>query len=226
MAHGLEIQARKGGKVMKPLFYKIGLLSDALPASGITTSAVIDTDVAADDLGMPFIPAKRIKGLLLESLTEVGEITGHKTGIDTLFGKVGEAGSQSFFISDAKVENYESFNEWLNWAKSEHPGVFQPDSITDTFTNIRRQTKLKNGIAVNHSLRSSRVLNKGLKFSGTITKNGGFNEKETAQLALAFSNLRYFGVNRNRGFGFIQCILYDRNQQPVDLKKSLAEVQS
>ncbi len=211
---------------MNSLSFTIELLADALPASGMATSSVIDTDIATDELGLPYLPAKRLKGLLLESLIEVGETIGYKTEIDSLFGMVGKSVSQSLFISDAKIENHEDFIEWLHWAKSIYPGEFQAESITDTFTNIRKQTRLEKGIAVNHSLRSSRVLNKGLKFAGTVTKNGGLNQQESAQLALAFSNLRYFGVNRNRGFGFIHCVLFNQNQQPIDLKKSLEELTS
>ena len=41
----------------------IKLLSDALINSGEGFGAIIDSDVVFDDIGLPYIPAKRIKGL-------------------------------------------------------------------------------------------------------------------------------------------------------------------
>lgn len=211
---------------MNTLFFTIKLLSDAVPASGITTSVIIDSDVAADENGLPYIPAKRIKGLLLESLLEVSEITDTKNEgeIRSLFGVIGNAVSHSIHMTDANIQHYETYDKWLSWAESKYMGEFQPDRITDVFTSIRRQTKLNNGIAEDHSLRSSRVLNKDLKFNGVISKNNDFSKKEIALLTLAFSNLRTFGVNRNRGFGRIDCVLSDSDKCPIDLRESYKEV--
>ena len=156
---------------MNNLNYTIKLLSDALPASGITSTVIIDTDIAVDELGIPFLPAKRIKGLLLESCIEVSEIMPNTTiNTDLLFGKVSDSESNSIRISDAKVKDHSSFVNWLSWARSEFIGEFQADRITDTFSHIRRQTKIDDqmGTAVDHSLRTSRVLYKGLMFWGTI----------------------------------------------------------
>ena len=148
----------------------------------------------------------------------------NKEEISSLFGDIGNPESSSMNLSDANIKNHSSYTEWLYWAESKYKGEFQPDRITDSFTSIRRQTKLKNGIAEEHSLRSVRVLNKGLKFSGTISKNDGFTKKEKALLTLAFSNLRAFGVNRNRGFGKIVCELADGENNTIDLNTSYKEV--
>ncbi len=207
---------------MNSLAYTIELQSDALPASGIIFSAIIDTDIVVDDQGLPYVPAKRIKGLLLESLTEVGEMSGTLPQLDRLFGTVGKPNSDSLFVSEGRMQNYSSFSDWIKWAKEEHPEEFQPESIIEAFTSIRRQTRLEKGVAKEHSLRTVRVLNKGHVFEGTVSKAGGFDQIERAQLALAFSNLRYFGLNRNRGFGRIHCALLDEMGEGFDLVAALA----
>ena len=43
------------------------LLTDAVPASGSGVAGVIDTDIVFDEYGIPYIPARRIKGVLRES---------------------------------------------------------------------------------------------------------------------------------------------------------------
>ena len=52
---------------------KIELLSDLCTSAGDGQASIVDTEVCFDDFGLPFIPAKRLKGLLKESLIEVLE---------------------------------------------------------------------------------------------------------------------------------------------------------
>ena len=40
------------------------LLSDAIPGSGEGLAGIIDADITYDEYGIPYIPAKRIKGIL------------------------------------------------------------------------------------------------------------------------------------------------------------------
>ena len=200
---------------MKTINFTIKLLSDTLPGSGMSGSAVIDSDVTADNYGIPFIPAKRIKGLLRESLMEVFEMIGgeiDKEKINELFGEIGNAESKSLFISDAKMKNSNNLHEWLDWVKSsdDWKGYFQSSVVKDVYSIIRRQTKLKDGLAEKHSLRTLRVLIKGLEFEGSISKEQ-FNHKEKEMVELAVSNMRYLGISRNRGFGKIEAKVKNTN---------------
>ena len=45
----------------------IKLLSDLCTYSGDTYNSVVDTDVVYDENGIPYIPAKRIKGCIREA---------------------------------------------------------------------------------------------------------------------------------------------------------------
>lgn len=42
--------------------FNLELLSDTLIGSGEGWGATIDTDVVFDDFGLPYIPARRVKG--------------------------------------------------------------------------------------------------------------------------------------------------------------------
>ena len=53
----------------------IKLLSDLCTASGETHNSMVDTDIVYDEYGIPYIPAKRIKGCIREAALEMMEIT-------------------------------------------------------------------------------------------------------------------------------------------------------
>ena len=52
----------------------IKLLSDLCTASGETHNSMVDTDIVYDEYGIPYIPAKRIKGCIREAALEMMEI--------------------------------------------------------------------------------------------------------------------------------------------------------
>lgn len=64
----------------------ITLLSDTCISDGERYNSYIDNDICYDKYGLPYIPAKRIKGCLRESAMEVNDMGG-KIDIDSLFGK-------------------------------------------------------------------------------------------------------------------------------------------
>ena len=76
------------------------LLSDTLIGSGEGWGAIIDNDIVFDDFGLPYIPARRVKGCLRESALEVMEMFeqsgisfASRGDIGTLFGKPGQSES-------------------------------------------------------------------------------------------------------------------------------------
>ena len=53
---------------------KIELLSDLCTCSGETYNSMVDMDVVYDENGIPYIPAKRLKGCIRESALEMQEL--------------------------------------------------------------------------------------------------------------------------------------------------------
>jgi CRISPR/Cas system CSM-associated protein Csm3 (group 7 of RAMP superfamily) len=200
---------------MLSFYLNIELLSDTLVGSGEGWGATIDSDVVFDECGLPYIPAKRIKGCLRESALEVLEMfdqSGIKLfsqeEIDFLFGKAGMVESGELSISNAYIEDYTLNKKWIEWLENKHGSMFSKDTVLNTFTSIRRQTAIKeNGVKKKHSLRTSRVLNRGFKFSAGIETSNDIENKYIDFLNFAARNLRYIGTNRNRGFGWVSCFL-------------------
>ncbi len=69
-------------------------------------AGIIDSEIVYDNNGFPFIPAKRLKGLLKESAIEILEILNSPKNelIETLFGK--ESIQGELHIPNLYVENY------------------------------------------------------------------------------------------------------------------------
>ncbi|AKB32504.1 DUF324 domain-containing protein [Methanosarcina siciliae HI350] len=211
--------------------FNLELLSDTLIGSGEGWGATIDTDIVFDDFGLPYIPARRIKGCLRESALEVMEMF-EQSGIDfasmgdidTLFGKSGQSESGALSFSDCYLDNYSLDKQWIEWLIAEYPDIFSKDAILDTFTSIRQQTAInknedprlsaKKGVAEKASLRTSRVLDKGIKFSGSIESSFDLENRLFDFLVFASRNLRYMGTNRNRGLGSVLCSLTDGSRYP------------
>jgi len=213
--------------------FNLELLSDTLIGSGEGWGATIDTDIVFDDFGLPYIPARRVKGCLRESALEVVEMFeqskinfASRDDLDTLFGKTGqnEAGALSF--SNCYMGNYSLNKQWIEWLIAEYPDIFSKDAVLDTFTSIRQQTAInknedpnssaKKGIAEKASLRTSRVLDKGIEFSGSIESSFELENRLFDFLVFAARNLRYMGTNRNRGLGSVLCTLTDESRYACD----------
>lgn len=193
---------------MKKLILKITLESDALPASGEGYGDIIDNDAVYDDNGIPFIPAKRIKGLLRDSLKELKDTAAgiNSSHIDGIFGIKGSDKPAPVYFSNLYPLNYASIKEWAEYYVKEK--YISPEEIRSQYTNIRTQTKLnEKGTAEEHSLRTIRVLDKGLVFEGEISAE--CREIEVKLLSLAAANLKMLGTKRNRGYGRIKAEIYD-----------------
>lgn len=177
----------------------------------------VDTDVVQDDVGLPYFPAKRLKGLLYESGLEVSEMAemAEQSGArlidkekwDTLFQR-GRGGAQQLVVSNLYLENYDVLHADLSYLQKTCPSVFRPAYVLDQYASVRYQTAINaaTGVVEENSLRNMRVLDAGLTFVGEVRILGG--DKDCLKtLALAVRNLSQCGGKRTRGFGRIACTL-------------------
>lgn len=220
------------------LLLKITCKTAVTPASGESWGGVIDTDIVYDGLGIPFIPARRIKGILRESAIDiVCALQNSKTNIRNcsendvyaLFGTVGQDKSCELVIDNAYIENYTDISSQLQMLKSKTTGLATPEQVLDLFTGTRAQTAVANsyyhkdqseGIALEHSLRLQRVLNRGLVLKANIEIK---DTKYISLLAMSVQVSRNLGLNRNRGLGCVEMELLDTsgiNQFSTCIKKS------
>lgn len=188
------------------------LLSDALPGSGEGLAGIIDADVNYDDCGLPYIPAKRLKGILREAaldLCDVGKLT--ETQLATLFGKRGEMRGTAFRLSDGYLPDYPQLRAFLKecskneQCQKEYGSVFHRQAVLDFYSYTRSQTAIEDegesvGVAKEHSLRTFRVLKKGLTFGFECES---LSKDDLEKLNLICAVTRRFGSSRTRGLGAI-----------------------
>lgn len=209
---------------------KIELLSDLCTCSGETYNSMVDMDVVYDENGIPYIPAKRLKGCIRESaleMQELGIITQEE--YEKIFGREGSVRS-AFSLSNAYILNFnESVEDLRNCT---YKDLSSPQNVLNQYTYIRTQTavNLKTGVAEDGSLRTIRVVKKGLKFEAECNWNKGSQKVEKRQeeiLKQAVSLVKHIGVSRTRGLGLVEMSLHEEEQKQAEHvlleKEKLAE---
>ena len=156
----------------------VTLLSDTLIGSGNGFGATIDSDVVFDEYGLPYIPAKRIKGCLVDSYNKAEEmfiqsgILKDENGFakQNTFGIQGQESPANVYFDNLYLKSYSEYRQWLEYLnyKEYYPEFFHSSSIIELMTSLRRQTTIENGVAKDTSLRTQRVLNSGIKFEGSV----------------------------------------------------------
>ena len=199
---------------MKKYNITIELLSDLCVSDGGVYNSLLDTDVCYDRYGIPYIPAKRIRGCLRECALELKD-WGADIDISKLFGDKGDAKSAaSLRIGNAYLQGYEELRDLADKYKTSV--VMHPQNVLSVFTYVRMQTSIdqETGIADDASLRSMRVIDKGLRFTASVE----VKEEYAAQLSDCCNILRHMGIARTRGYGEVsvrleECTKKERNKE-------------
>lgn len=174
---------------------------------------VIDAEIVHDRYGLPYFPAKRLKGLLFESALEVAEmleVSGRKIfssdDVKKVFGK--DNAQAELFFHDLHLQDYENLQKQWAYLQKEFKNILSYRDVLEAYTSLRYQTSIdENGVTEDGSLHNMRALDSGLTFVGEIKFEGGDLYLAEKILVCAAANLRYAGAKRNRGFGKISCEL-------------------
>ena len=188
----------------------------------------IDSEVVCDTLGLPYFPGKRLRGLLYESaieLVEMCELSGahfiQRQDVEALFNR-GKEDQPILVTPDLRLENYKDLADDLRALQAVYGEIFSSQAVLEAYTSIRQQTKLdeETGLAATGSLRTFRLINDGLTFSGSLDLvDTDKNDVYEAILCLALQNLKAAGGHRNRGFGQLVCSLADTKKQEAILHR-------
>ena len=194
------------------MILEMELLSDAIPGSGEGLAGIIDIDVARDEYGIPYIPAKRIKGVLRESALELENTALLHGSVDDIFGSSGKQEGTAFKISDGYIENYDIYKKFLEYASQnvKLAPLFNREIILDGFTYQRSRTTIDHETftAKENTLRTSRVLKQGLKFYFHVEFPLNSDDNYQKDLEKICKATRRFGLSRTRGLGEIHlCFL-------------------
>lgn len=205
---------------------RITLKSDLCAGSGEATGVAVDKDLCISQAGLPYIPARRLKGCLREAaelLQRMGCPDASAPNIEALFGS--SAGVEGCLdLRDALLPDAEIMERWL---RSGLPNQLReaaaPLNVARLFTCVRGQTKLKDGVAETGTLRYTRVLNhysallpeQETFLEAKVSLRSGSADADPGSLALllekACKALRHLGSMRNRGLGEIRAELLDRD---------------
>lgn len=200
---------------MKAGWLDIELKSDMCTATGDSAAGLIDTEIA-HEYGLPVIPAKRIKGALGEvgkELLDWGLI--EEEQLADLFGLAGQASSGRLQVYDAhlydipgygKIEDYEELCSQLKRHQ------LKENEVLTQFTEIRTRTAIDidSSVAKTGTLRSMRVVNKGIGFRCRLelADDGGADAAAIEEtLGMCVKGLRQLGLASTRGYGEVRCEL-------------------
>lgn len=193
---------------------KITLKSDLCVGSGYAFAGVIDSDICYDACGIPYIPARRLKGCLREAAQWIGFTEEEQ---ERMFGKRGAAKARGIFLKDAYIEGYDKLYESLSALPPEMKEYITPQSVLEQFTAVKAQTRiLETGVAKKDSLRFTRIVHhyspiepgKELSFLAEV-EPVGMTDQDLKNFGQVVKALRHIGLNRNRGLGSVKCCLTD-----------------
>ncbi|MDR2132078.1 MAG: hypothetical protein LBP30_01895 [Clostridiales Family XIII bacterium] len=164
----------------------IELKSDLCSFGGNGFAGVVDMDLEFDTDGLPFLPTKRMKGLLRESALDILDCCDadkhkeYKESFDLVFGVAGREHAGALILDNGRLANA---------------------SHVDDCTSLRTRTAMEDGQAKEHSLRTMRVVNRGSIFEARME----FPEERRGFIELCCKGVRHMGLNRTRGYGEVCC---------------------
>ena len=184
----------------------IQLKSDLISGSGEGWGNIVDTDVTHDEYGFPYIPSRRLRGLLKEAALELEdfEIVSKGTS-ENLFGNEENQGHH-FVIYNASLKHIDDMRNEIKHLKNEYRKYVQSISVLNHYTTVRYQTAIDDdGIAKDTSLRSSRAIHKGNTFYAYVE----CEEQDVDILEKCCAMIHHMGLNRTRGFGEVDLFFQD-----------------
>ena len=203
---------------------QIELKSDLCAGSGESLGSLIDTDICYDEYGFPYIPSKRLKGLIKEAFIEYMDCKKDESLIkvkEELFGTEDSRDSGNLRIDNAYLKNISSIENDIENIEEQYKKYLSKQRIVELNTNIRYQTAVdeESGVAKENSLRSIRVLETGNVFEAFIECD---KEVEEKILEKCIKLLTHMGNNRTRGLGEIKCsIIDDKNDNKAKYNENI-----
>ncbi len=205
---------------MSKYLMSIKLLSDLCVSDGGVYNSAIDTDICYDSKGLPYIPAKRLKGCLRECAIELAD-WGMEIDERALFGTGGEKeNSGKIRIANAVLTNYDEISKEIS-AGANHI-FYHPQNVLRQFSYIRTQTAINydTGAADETSLRTMRVVSKGLLFESIVE----LPDELKKQFETCCMLLRHMGIARTRGLGEVEVKLGKKINDDQTKEKNKVDV--
>jgi len=215
---------------MEEYLIRINVLTDAVFGSGYSVPGFIDTDVLYDEYGFPYLKGKTLKGKLGEMATvfvnmvksvpelkNYGEVFQQKK--DRLFGVAHEFDPNRLKFSDCEVSK--NVRDYFRMHMQD--STITPDEILNALTHTETVTSIdyERGAAKKNSLRSFRVINRGITLYSKVISPFILDNDERIILASSCSLLRHLGSYETKGKGYADVsLLYNG----IDVTKEYIEL--
>ena len=190
-------------------------MSPLTSAAGEGRVGIVDRDIAFDNLGLPILPGRRLKGLWRDAYRDVVDAyprcRQNPTSVDQIFGDSGQRpndGDACIHIANAELKNASSLKEWLEYLQHGEIPRLHADDVVQHYATVRSQTAIERltGSAKENTLRLTRTLKSGLVFWARVNFTEITPDPALLNaLALGAAALKYMGTARTRGLGKVQC---------------------
>lgn len=223
---------------MPQYLLRIELLSETTFGRGDGQAGEVDLEVQHDPMGLPYWSGRAVKGVLVNECADILAALGGERSPEnlrkaaaSLFGNAGSRLSDGGHVSFSEAHLPGELLKLLKWQLQKRCKlIIEDQSATDTqkverveqqkmrfrrellstLTSERSQTRLEeDGSAAEGSLRTQRVLLRGIEFISTISTFRDLTDDEKGLLAACAKALRVIGSGRNRGRGQVKVKIYD-----------------
>lgn len=206
---------------------KITLRSDLCVGSGYSHAGVIDSDVCYDETGFPYIPAKRLRGCIRETL-ENSLYARYPEQADALFGKAGDKAPASLVIGNAYPAGHDALRRAIKQARKDDARrvFYDTQRILESYTRVIGQTRLEDGVAMEGSLRYTRTVNRKSPLTGedmVFYAEASCDNDRLGMLKDALRGTRHIGLKRNRGLGNVTCEWLDESETEQNKEEMIRE---
>ncbi len=187
---------------------RIELKSNFCASSGDGYATTIDTDIVVDQLGIPYIPTRRLKGCLRDAAVY---IYGDECDVvNKIFGISGDISTGALRVENARIEEYPEFSRMCI------ENGLTASRVTELFTDTQASTAVESsGAAQKNTLRFMRYVSKYKAWNPTqnlvFCANIEIDDIYLEDFRRICKALRHMGYKRNRGFGCVKCTLSDKN---------------
>jgi hypothetical protein len=212
---------------METYWLCFALLSDATFGRGEGVAGLVDQEVDHDELGLPYLDGRTLKGLLneecaniiysLEQQKEKEEVGRWYDAADRLLGGPGSTLVDAAHLRVGPARPPADLVDAVRQAVETREASLTPVDILDSLTGIRRQTAVsaETGVPAQGTLRAMRVVLRDTPFEARLTFTGQPEPDDLSLLAACILGLRRAGTGRNRGRGRLQATLHaDAGDRP------------
>lgn len=191
----------------------ITLRSDLCTGSGYSYAGVVDNDVCYDEAGLPYIPARRLKGCMREAADTI-LYAKYGTRAGKLFGTAGRSAytgnhieKESVQIGNAYPKQYAVLRAAVLEGRK-RSACYDTHHILQRFTRVVGQTAMVDGVADEMTLRYTRVINQfapwGEKQPMVFMADLFYDPADEEVLEDVIHATRHIGLKRNRGMGNVR----------------------